>query len=735
MFSEDVDLIPEGSFTTLLEDLKQTPEHFVDSMTSLWNAMNTGGFEGQLRTKLRRFNGGLFTDIDPIPLNVEQIQLLIDAAKADWRYVEPAIFGTLLERALDPRERHKLGAHYSPRAYVERLVMPTLIEPLREKWNTVQVEVEVLLQSDAKNAEEKALNTLREFHFHLCNIKILDPACGSANFLYVALEHLKRLEGEILNSIRDLSGGQASMEAEGFTVDPHQFLGIEINPRAAAIAEIVLWIGYLQWHYRIHGQLDLPDPILRDFKNIENRDALIEYASKQELLNENGEVVTIWDGISFKTSAATGELIPDGSQRIVVYSYETPRKAQWPEADYIVGNPPFIGASTMRRALGDGYVDAVRSTYKGAVPESADFVMYWWHNAAELVRNKKNPVQQFGFITTNSLKQTFNRRVLEPYLNDAKILLSLIFAVPDHPWVDGNDGAAVRISMTVAAAGEKEGVLLQSVGETTVESDAVKIEFNQQEGKIFSDLNVGADVNSADYIKSNSELSAAGVKIHGAGFILSDSDLETLNISDWQRFFPIIRNYRNGRDLTQNPRGVKIIDFFGLTENQSKEKFPNIFQWILERVKPERDQNRDKGIRENWWLFGRPRPEWRDYSVGLPRYIATVETAKHRLFTFLDADILPDNKLINIALAEPEFYGVLSSRLHVLWSLRAGSRLGVGNDPVYVKTTCFEKFPFPNLTAQQKITIGDLAERIDNHRKQQQAQHPKLTLTNIYNVL
>ena len=178
MFSEDVDLIPDGSFTALLEDLKENPDIFVDSMTSLWNAMNTGGFEGQLRTKLRKFNGGLFTGIDPIPLNAEQIQLLIDAAKADWRYVEPAIFGTLLERALDPRERHKLGAHYTPRAYVERLVMPTLIEPLRDKWNTVQVEVEILLQGEAKNVEEKALATLREFHLHICNIKILDPACG-----------------------------------------------------------------------------------------------------------------------------------------------------------------------------------------------------------------------------------------------------------------------------------------------------------------------------------------------------------------------------------------------------------------------------------------------------------------------------------------------------------------------------------------------------------------------------
>ena len=556
--------------------------------------------------------------------------------------------------------------------------------------------------------------------------------CGSANFLYVALEHLKRLEGEVLNSIRDLSGGQASLEAEGFSVDPHQFLGIEINPRAAAIAEIVLWIGYLQWHYRIHGKLDLPEPILRDFKNIENRDALIDYDSKQELLDENGKVVTIWDGISFKTSAATGKLIPDDSLRTAVYSYTNPRKAEWPEADYIVGNPPFIGASTMRRALGDGYVDAVRKTFKGVVPESADFVMYWWHIAAELVRNPNHPAQQFGFITTNSLKQTFNRRVLEPHLNDVKNPLSLIFAVPDHPWVDSNDGAAVRISMTATTAGDKEGSLFQAVNETTTDSDAIIINFKHLKGKIFSDLNIGANLNSALTLQGNSEISQRGFELGNAGFILNQENARALETTEGQ---PVIFDYMNGRDLLQTSRNVKAINLIGYDEIDVINKYPQIYQWLLERVKPERESNRDSRLRKYWWLHRRSRADLKAALADINRFIATVETAKHRLFTFLDADILPDNKLINIAVAEPELYGLLSSRLHILWSLRAGSRLGVGNDPVYVKSTCFEKFPFPDLAAQQKTTISDLAEKIDLHRKQQQALHPKLSLTNIYNVL
>ncbi|NYS61638.1 class I SAM-dependent DNA methyltransferase [Vreelandella salicampi] len=731
MFSEDVELLPKNSFTDFLTRMKETPEHFADAIGSLWESMNSGGFSGVLTAKLMRFNGGLFKDIDPIPLNAEQIQLLIDAAKADWRFVEPAIFGTLLERALDPRERHKLGAHYTPRAYVERLVMPTLIEPLRREWATAQVVAEAHNQ---KGKTDKALESLRTFHHKLCQVRVLDPACGSANFLYVALEHMKRLEGEVLNLIAELSGGQDSLEAEGFTVSPQQFLGMEINPRAAAIAEIVLWIGYLQWHYRINGKLDLPEPILKDFHNIENRDALIEFERREPLLDESGQAVTIWDGISMKKSPATGELIPDETARTTVYRYHNPKRAEWPEADYIVGNPPFIGASTMRRALGDGYVDAVRQVFKGTVPESADFVMYWWHIAADAVRN--GHAQQFGFITTNSLRQTFNRRVLEPHLNDAKKPLSLTFAIPDHPWVDGNDGAAVRIAMTVGRAGEAPGLLQQVIKEDSDESrEARSVALSRREGKVFADLTIGADVAGVQPLLANSTIASRGVQLIGSGFIVTPEEANQLGFENDPALEQVIRNYRNGRDLTQTPRGVKVIDLFGLTAEEAKAHYPSVYQWVFERVKPERDQNKRAGYRDNWWIFGEARRDWRRYADGLPRYIATVETAKHRLFTFLDADILPDNKLINIALQKGEEFGLLSSRLHILWSLAAGSRLGVGNDSVYVKTRCFETFPFPELTDEQAAQIGQLAEQIDAHRKRQQAEHSTLTLTGMYNVM
>lgn len=723
MFSEDVELLPKGSFTAFLERMKETPEHFTDAIGSLWESMNSGGFSGVLTAKIMRFNGGLFKGIDPIPLNPEQIQLLIDAAKADWRFVEPAIFGTLLERALDPRERHKLGAHYTPRAYVERLVMPTLIEPLRREWATAQVVAEAHNQ---KGKTDKALESLRAFHHKLCQIRVLDPACGSANFLYVALEHMKRLEGEVLNLIADLSGGQDSLDAEGLTVSPQQFLGMEINPRAAAIAEIVLWIGYLQWHYRINGSLDLPEPILKDFHNIENRDALIEFDSREPLLDENGQAVTIWDGISMKKSPATGELIPDEAARTDVYRYHNPKRAEWPQADYIIGNPPFIGASTMRRALGDGYVDAVRHVFKGAVPESADFVMYWWHIAADAVRT--GHAQQFGFITTNSLRQTFNRRVLEPHLNDAKKPLSLTFTIPDHPWVDGNNGAAVRIAMTVGRAGEAPGLLQQVTSESSEENrEARGVALSRREGKVFADLTIGADVASTTPLTANADLGFRGVTLMGSGFWVEPEDelLKTEPLA----LIPL----RNGKDLTNRPRGVYGIDFFGMTEQEARSNFPNAYQRVLNGVKPERDQSKRQSYREKWWIFAEPRTELRQAKKELTKYISTPMTAKHRIFTFLDAEVLPDQGLVSITLEHPAILGALSSRLHISWSLAQGGTLE--SRPRYNNSRCFETFPFPALTAEQETHIGQLAEQIDAHRKRQQAEHPVLTLTGMYNVM
>lgn len=742
MFAEDVGLLPHRSFTELLIRLEEH-QAFAPMLESLWGTMNTGGFSPIIEDSVLKFNGGLFSNAEAIELNREQRKLLIEAAQSDWRYVEPAIFGTLLERALDPRERHKLGAHYTPRSYVERLVMPTIIDPLREQWENVQAAAVALEgKSRGKDPNKDAIDAVRSFHHQLCNIRVLDPACGSGNFLYVTLEHMKRLEGDVLNLLYELGESQGLLEMEGITVDPHQFLGIEINPRAAKVAEMVLWIGYLQWHFRTHGKSQPPEPVLRDFHNIENRDALIDYDSRIQQLDDKCQPVTIWDGLTMKASPVTGELIPDENARIPVYQYQNPRQTRWPEADYIVGNPPFIGKLNMRSALGDGYVDALRKVFKGNVPESADFVMFWWQLAAEKVRlgqGKAGTPQQFGFITTNSLRQTFNRRVLEPHLNDSKKPLSLAFAIPDHPWVDASDGAAVRIAMTVGVAGEQQGRLLTSLKESGTQTDEIQVDFQSRQGKLFADLKIGADVASAKPLRANHGLTSMGVMLAGSGFILSEEQYEERHclFNDFE--IERVKGYCNGKDLAAKSRNARVIDLYGLAEFELIERVPNLYQIVRDHVYPERTANRDKGFREKWWLFGRPRPALRDLTFGLKLFFATGETAKHRFFVTLDGDVLPDHMVIAFGLDGHESLGILSSRIHVLWALAAGGRLGVGNDPRYNKSRCFDTFPFPDLTAANQTElanrIGTLAEQIDSHRKRQQANHDKLTLTGIYNVL
>jgi hypothetical protein len=726
MFAEDVGLLPKLGFSDLLASLQDNTQQFVPLIGALWKEMDVGGFSVVLRQTLPRFNGKLFKQPDVIPLDRDQIGLLLEAARADWTLVEPAIFGTLLERALNPNERHSLGAHYTPRPYVERLVLPTVIDPLRQRWSNVQAAA-LLCANEGK--ADLALAELDKFHHQLCQIRILDPACGSANFLYVTLEHMKRLEGEVLDFAQSIGqsqgGGQQRLEAEGLSVDPHQFLGLEINPRAAAIAELVLWIGYLQWHFRTRSAGLPPSPILRDFKNIVCRDAVLEHDGRELLCDQHGVPLSRWDGNTTKAHPVTGEQVPDENARQPLYRYTNPRKASWPAADYIIGNPPFIGAATMRAALGDGYVEALRSTWSD-VPESADFVMFWWHHAAQQVATGQ--AERFGFITTNSLKQTFNRRIVQGAMDNG---LSLAFAVPDHPWVDSADGAAVRIAMTVGSAQENgHGTLLTVTEEHDSGGEGLSVTVDSRNGLIHADLRIGADVARAGALRANEEISNRGFCLFGAGFIVTPEDAAKLEADS------PIKHYRNGRDLTDRPRGVKVIDLFGLTVEAVRSDYPATFQWVLERVKPERDNNKRESRRKNWWLFGEPNPKLRLQLAGLPRYIATVETAKHRIFQFLDANIAPDNKLICIASDDAYTLGILSSSTHYSWAKANSSSIGMFiGDVVYVKTRCFETFPFPTISLEQQTRIADLAEQLDAHRKRQQAQHAALTLTGIYNVL
>ena len=773
MFAEDIGLLPEDGFKNLLAKAKDSPHGFPTLVSGLWKEMATGtDYSPLLFKEIAHFNGGLFENTSALPLTAAQLEMLTAAAATDWSGVEPSIFGTLLTRALDPRERHKLGAEYTPRSYVERLIRPTIIGPLREEWDTIRIAAATLheeadqleLQADALRAagdaklaaraaakakeigaeaarlrkeasrkDAEALAQVVAFHRRLCKLRILDPACGTANFLYVTMEHMKRLEAEVLELVTAL-GGDAGLEMDGFRVRPEQFIGLEINKQAVAIAQLVLWIGYFQWQRKATGKADTGDrPLLPKDKSIFEQDAVLAYDSRTpRRCPDSGEILTVWNGHTTKLHPITGKEVPDESATIALFDYSNPKRATWPQADYIVGNPPFIGASRMREALGDGYTESLRKSWKGGVPESADFVMFWWQKAAELVRDGK--AKRFGFITTNSIHQTFNRRVIEPFLADAKKPLHLAYAIPDHPWIDSADGAAVRIAMTVSAPGSAEGILEKVTEEEAHADGENEVILSRSDGVLAANLQLGADLTSCGPLQANSKIASRGVQTIGAGFIVSHEKAVELGLGTVHGIEKRIRIYRNGKDLTNSPRESMVIDLFGLKEDEVQISFPTLYQHVFVTVKPERDHNKRDSYRLNWWIFGEPRSAMRPALYGLPRYIATVETSKHRFFTFLDREILPDNMLVAVASADAFHLGVASSQVHVIWALAMGGTLE--DRPRYNKTRCFETFPFPALEESPlKQRIRDLGERLDAHRKRQQAQHPDLTLTGIYNVL
>ncbi|WP_298195948.1 DNA methyltransferase [Novosphingobium sp.] len=702
MFAEDTGLLERGSFQEVLGNARDDPASFAPLLEDLWRTMDTGGFSPVLRKPVRRFNGGLFAQRSTIPLQREEIGELYEAAKHDWTQVEPAIFGTLLEQALDKDERKRLGAHYTPRAYVERLVNATLIDPLQAEWQAL---VLGSVERERATDPEAAIRLVHDFHEKLAATRVLDPACGTGNFLYVALELMKRLEGDVLEVLLDL-GGQEALALETATVHPRSFLGLEVNPRAAAIAELVLWLGYLQWQLR-NGS-GISDPVLETLTNITAMDAVLKHDGERPTADRRGT-----------------ELV-------------NPRRPDWPEADFIVGNPPFIGGKDLRGRLGDAYATALWRA-NPRVPKSADFVMHWWDRAAELLARKGTRLQRFGLVTTNSITQEFSRRVIARHL-EGRLPISLLLAIPDHPWTRATrDTAAVRIAMTVAAAGRCDGLVLSVCREAGLDTDTPEIDFAEASGEVHADLTVGADVTAAKPLRANGGVCSPGVKLHGAAFIVSRAEAEALGLGRRPGLEQHIRPYRNGRDLTARPRGAWVIDLFGLAEAEVRQRYPEVYQHLLVTVKPERvAQSMKSGTKDaiayadKWWIFGKPRSELRPALAGLTRYIATVETAKHRVFQFLDASILPDNMLVCVASDTPWMLGVLSSRVVSAWSLAQGGTLE--DRPRFTKSNCFDPFPFPDPSPAQREAIGALAEELDAVRKDVLARHADLTLTGLYNL-
>ncbi len=625
MFAEDIEILPRNIFSRLLEAAAKNPNDFIPMIKGLFASMRKGGYFGA--DHIEWFNGGLFDDDDALPLDHSALQLTLLAARLDWSDIEPSIFGTLFERGLDPNKRAQLGTHYTDSRSIMRLVTPAVIEPLSAEWEKTRRQIKALLAKSNGQKEKKAKNLFDSFMERLRGTRVLDPACGSGNFLYLTLCALKDLEHRII------------LEAEAFgfqrqfpQVGPQNVLGVEINEYAAELARVTVWIGQIQWMLR-HGFGLNRNPVLENLEHIENRDAL---------LGEDG------------------------------------REAIWPAADFIVGNPPFLGDKKMRSEMGDEYVDRLRGIYAGRVPGGADLVTYWFEKARQSIEN--GTTKAAGLVSTNSIRQKRNRPVLERILGTGRIFE----AWPDEPWV--NEGAAVRVSL-VCFSSRQYGrpARLSEMHVETIRADLTG-------GTIG-----GPDITTAKSLSENVGRSFFGLCLAGKFSIPGEVARRWLKMPNphGRPNSDVLRPLYNGADVLKGHKDRWVIDFGPKVEEAEAALYEAPFAYVLENVKPGRMNNREDIRVSKWWRLGRSRPELRKALLGLERYIATVETAKHRVFFWFPVSIAPEHKLIVITRDDDVTFGILSSRFHALWALAAGGRLGVGNDPVYNSTRCFETFPFP----------------------------------------
>ena len=655
LYAEAAGLLPGGLFTEIVRQHNHNPAMFDRAVRNLFEQMAGGGLFGA--DEVAHFNGDLFNTVDTIEFSPVALLLLYEAAQKDWRNIEPSIFGTLFERALDASKRSQLGAHYTSAEDIELVVEPVVMEPLRREWETVQREVGNLLVEDD---EDRARVRLEAFRQRLFEVTVLDPACGSGNFLYIALRSLLDLEKRVI----DFAAAQGWRDLTP-RVKPDQMLGLEINPYAAELARTALWIGYIQWH-QVNGFPYTQQPILTSLVSVSQTDAILDLSDT-----------------------------------------DNPAEPEWPAAEFIIGNPPFLGGKLLRSQLGDEYVDVLFRAYRRRVPAEADIVCYWFENARTML--EKGKAKRAGLLATQGIRGGANRRVLQRIKESGDIFL----AWSDHPWV--LDGAAVRISIV----GFDDG------SESMRELDGAPVE------SINSNLSAGLDLTTAGLLKENLNIAFMG-DTKGGPFDIPESVAQSLLNQpnpDGRDNRNVVRPRVNGKDITSRPSGTWIIDFGVDLPLEESALYEAPFEYANTYVRPKREESRSKI--SHWWIHERPRPEMRQALRGLARFIVTPTTAKHRLFSWLRAEALPDHSLIVIAHDDDYTFGVLHSRFHEVWALAMGTQLE--SRPRYTPTTCFETFPFPEPDDAQRAAVAEAAARLNELREGWLKGDAKATLTNLYN--
>jgi len=698
LFAEDVNLLPNAIFSKMVAAGVRNPARFDHDAAELLTTMNIGGSVAY--EEIPRFNGGLFATVDVPNITADEIRVLHTAAGLDWSAIEPSIFGTLFERSLDPSQRAQLGAHYTGRHDIERVVDPVVMTPLRRRWDAVRSDADALIEqslaapstsaqmSDAErrrivrnsqNARRRLDTLTRAFQDELAAVRILDPACGSGNFLYVALERLLDLEKEVLTY-----RANAGLPMGYPLVRPNQVMGLEINEYAQQLAQVAIWIGYLQWMIG-NSFTGISEPVLDPLETIRLQDALIS-------THEDGTV----------------------------------SEAEWPEAEYIIGNPPFLGSYRMRGELGDLYVDALHRSYVGRVKSTADLCCYFFERArAQIAADSTN---RAGLLATNSIRGGTNRDVLDRIRQSGSIYM----AWPDEPWI--LNGAAVRISIVGFDDGREQ--LRHLKGSPVLEINA--------------DLTSSVDISSARRLPENQRIAFKGIE-KGGPFELDSIEAQRLldtppNVNGRPNS-DVVRPWRNAIDIAGRSSGAWVIDFGIDRSEQEASMYEAPFEMVKRQVQAARSGNRVERTATQWWIHRRPVPPLHSMLRTLSRYMVTPLHSKYRLFAWLDSGTLPSNALAAFARDDTYFFGVLHSRAHEMWSLRMGTWLGKGNDPRYTPTTCFETYPFPwppgaePMDDPRVLEIGEAAAELDRLRRAwldphgaSEAELKTRTLTNLYNA-
>ncbi|MEG0044646.1 MAG: DNA methyltransferase [Comamonas sp.] len=648
MFAEDEGLLPEKIFTTLLAAAKNDVAKAGDRITKLFKAMQARGGEYG-NDDIAWFNGGLFKHVAVPELLVSDLETLRSAsADMDWRAIDPTIFGTLFERGLG-NKRAALGAHYTDTGTIAKLVEPLVRDPLLREWQVAHDKLAKLapkfgmVKRGSKFRPNAALQEgqglYQGFLLRLANFRVLDPACGSGNFLYLALKALRDVEKHVQVGAEEL-GLQAEVSLQS---GPHNILGLEINEFAAELARVTVWIGDIQW-CRQNGWQHATDPILPSLDGIEHRDAL---------------------------------LTVDGG------------RAEWPKADVIVGNPPFIGNKKMRGELDDSYVDALRFAYRDYNLDNVDLVCFWFEKARMQI--EAGNLQSAGFVSTNSIRGGANSQVLNRILEKSRIFL----AWSDEEWWD--NGAAVRVSMTGFGQSDMnarlDGVDVAAIhADLTADIDVTKAsKLSENLGKSFQGVTPSASVNKK--LREKLGLTKASFNLEGSEARAILKEPATMN---GEPMAAVVRPYLIADDITSRPLDRFIVNFVGRDEKNAAmfdRPFASISNVRLHRQHTDRFNNFQK---YPWWQFGWPRPEMFLALKGLSRYISITRVSKHHLCAWTPPTVTPGDALVVIARDDDTTIGILQSRIHEVWALRRGTSLGVGNDPRYTHTTCFETFPFPD---------------------------------------